>query len=246
MGIIKWLLGEEPGIISKALNYENKGQYGEYLTDYALNHDNVAGYLKTIKNVYIPYKGATTEIDVLMVHEKGIFVFESKNYSGWIFGNATAQKWTQSLPNKEKHQFYNPIKQNVSHISALCDFLRLPKAAFTSYIIFSERCELKSVPEDTEEYIILRRNYLLRNLRKLLKEREPRFTHEEVDEMARQLEVAATVTVEDKQKHIDVIKEKFEGSVCPFCGSNLVLRKGKYGEFWGCSGYPKCRFTRKI
>ncbi len=246
MGLIAWLLGEEPGIITQVLNYKDKGQFGEYLTDYALNHAGVAGYLKTVKNVYVPYRGATTEIDVMMVHEKGIFVFESKNYSGWIFGSADAQKWTQSLPNREKHQFYNPIKQNASHIAALGDYLKLPPSAFMSYIIFSERCELKSVPDDTADYIILRRHHLLRSLRKLLKEREPCFTRDQVDELAGKLAGAATVSAEDKQKHVDAIKEKTEGDTCPFCGAALLLRKGKYGDFWGCSAYPRCRFTRKI
>ena len=45
---------------------------------------------------------------------------------------------------------------------------------------------------------------------------------------------------EEKQKHIEDIKTK-----CPFCGNELILRKGKYGEFWGCSAYPKCKFTRQ-
>ena len=31
--------------------------------------------------------------------------------------------------------------------------------------------------------------------------------------------------------------------VCPRCGGRLVLRKGKYGSFYGCSNYPKCKFT---
>ena len=35
-------------------------------------------------------------------------------------------------------------------------------------------------------------------------------------------------------------------AICNFCGSNLVLRKGKYGDFYGCVNYPKCRFTKKI
>lgn len=30
---------------------------------------------------------------------------------------------------------------------------------------------------------------------------------------------------------------------CPKCGYALKLRSGKYGEFWGCTGYPDCRFT---
>ena len=30
---------------------------------------------------------------------------------------------------------------------------------------------------------------------------------------------------------------------CPLCGSEMKKRKGRFGEFWGCSGYPQCRYT---
>lgn len=33
-------------------------------------------------------------------------------------------------------------------------------------------------------------------------------------------------------------------TVCPRCGSLLIKRKGRFGEFWGCSAYPGCRYTR--
>jgi len=33
---------------------------------------------------------------------------------------------------------------------------------------------------------------------------------------------------------------------CPDCGSDLIKRSGRYGEFIGCSGFPKCRFTKSI
>ena len=34
--------------------------------------------------------------------------------------------------------------------------------------------------------------------------------------------------------------------ICPKCGEMLVQRDGKYGRFWGCSGYPECRYTQRI
>ena len=34
--------------------------------------------------------------------------------------------------------------------------------------------------------------------------------------------------------------------LCPKCGAEMVKRKGMYGEFYGCSEFPKCRGTRKI
>ncbi len=34
--------------------------------------------------------------------------------------------------------------------------------------------------------------------------------------------------------------------ICPDCGEIMVRRNGRYGEFWGCSGYPECTHTEKI
>ena len=148
MGLWEIIKGEQPGIIKSILNYENCGQFGEFSTEYALTNNNLEGELVVLKNIYVPYQGKTSEIDLLMIHEKGIFVFESKNYSGWIFGNASQLNWTQSLQNGEKHHFYNPIRQNQTHIKALSEYLDMPVSSFISYIVFSERCSLKSVPDD--------------------------------------------------------------------------------------------------
>ena len=100
----------------------DKGKYGEYLIYDCLKYYENTG-AKFLFNCYL-YKdnGQTTEIDVIMIHSSGIFVFESKNYSGWIFGNEKASTWTQTLAvgrgkPAEKEHFYNPIRQNELHIS---------------------------------------------------------------------------------------------------------------------------------
>lgn len=33
---------------------------------------------------------------------------------------------------------------------------------------------------------------------------------------------------------------------CPMCGGILIRRNGKFGEFWGCSNFPQCRYTKHI
>ena len=170
MGLLAILKGEQPGIIATLLNYKNVGQFGEYMTEYALKNNNLKGEYIVLKNAYIPIKDKNTEIDLIMVHEKGIFVFESKNYSGYIFGKANEQNWVQKMENGSKHVFYNPIKQNNTHIIALANYLSLPISAFTSYIIFSERCELTKVPKNTKQVVILQRNKMLKNIRKELSE----------------------------------------------------------------------------
>jgi ssDNA-binding Zn-finger/Zn-ribbon topoisomerase 1 len=50
------------------------------------------------------------------------------------------------------------------------------------------------------------------------------------------------------QEHIENVRERqknIKRGICPRCSGVLVLRKGKYGDFWGCSNYPKCKFIKK-
>lgn len=104
-------------------------------------------------DLYLPKKGGYTQIDLVVPTNVGIFVFEVKDYSGWIFGNANYDKWTQVLAyGDEKHQFYNPIKQNEGHISALKDSAeQLRNIPMYSIVVFygsSEIRALSNVPEN--------------------------------------------------------------------------------------------------
>ncbi|TCT14547.1 nuclease-like protein [Natranaerovirga pectinivora] len=86
----------------------DKGNYGEFLIFSYL--EKLEGEPKLMTNLYIPKEnGSTTEIDLIMISETGIYVFESKNYSGWIFGDEMQKNWTQTLQNRQKNKFFNPI-----------------------------------------------------------------------------------------------------------------------------------------
>ncbi len=81
-----------------------------------------------------------------------------KNYGGWIFGNGNYREWTQVLAHgKEKYKFYNPIKQNNTHISELSKQLRTVKN-FYSVIVFYGDCEFKKL-ECIPKNIYLIKNY---------------------------------------------------------------------------------------
>ena len=98
-------------IIDSIFDDEWVGKRGEKLTERELKLVKLFGRKgKTLRNVYIPKdNGETSEIDVIYITQKGIFVFESKNYSGWIFGDEKGQYWTAMLPNRQKNRFYNPV-----------------------------------------------------------------------------------------------------------------------------------------
>lgn len=142
----------------------NTGRYGEYLTYKHLQRLETDG-AKFLFNVYVPKEnGETAEIDVLMIYRKGIFVFESKNYSGWIFGSENQKNWYQTLPNgrgrSHKEHFYNPIMQNRSHIKHLKAFLG-EQIPMRSIVVFSDRCTLKSVQIRSENISVINRHNIV-------------------------------------------------------------------------------------
>ncbi len=50
---------------------------------------------------------------------------------------------------------------------------------------------------------------------------------------------------EAEVKKSDVTTEKTE-EICPDCGKPLVIKLGKYGRFFACSGFPECRYVRPL
>ncbi len=136
-----------------------KGQYGEKLTERELRIVQLFGRKgKVLRNAYLPKdNGETSELDVIFITQKGIFVFESKNYSGWIFGDENSRNWTAMLPNKQKNQFYNPILQNRGHLIWMKKFVGDEIPLF-SIIVFSERCELKKITLLSEDIKVIKRD----------------------------------------------------------------------------------------
>ena len=167
---------------------ENLGPYGEFLTfkKAVTACKETTTYFKILKNLNINTNHGSTEIDVVMIHETGIYVFESKNFSGWIYGGYKQKNWTQKLEHAQNH-FYNPIWQNKGHISALKNVLG-KDLTYISLIVFSERCELKNVPKDDTNLIIVKRNLLERRLVNEINQREKSITLEQVDEMFNKLQ----------------------------------------------------------
>ncbi len=86
------------------------------------------------------------QIDCLTFDHRGVFVFESKDHAGWIYGNADQISWTSVLNfGREKHHFYNPLRQNSLHLEALADFLD-PEIPLYSIIVFGSDSTLKTSP----------------------------------------------------------------------------------------------------
>ena len=93
------------------------------------------------------YNGEFSQIDLVVVTDIGIIVFEVKDFSGWIFGSGHYYQWTKVLAyGKKKYYFYNPIMQNNNHIQNLKRQLKQSQnIPFYSVIVFYGDCILKEV-----------------------------------------------------------------------------------------------------
>lgn len=189
------------------------GWYGETLTKQELWFVKLFGRKgKTLGNIYVPKDdGGTTEIDVVYITQKGIFVIESKNYSGWIFGDENDSQWTAMLANKQKNRFYNPIKQNRTHIKWLGKLVGDEVPLF-SIIVFSERCELKKVSIYSSDVRVIKRDYLYGTIRSIWNETPDKLDEARVSEIYTELKKLSKADQSVKEAHVNAIKEKYQKS----------------------------------
>ncbi len=125
----------------KIWDERGKGYYGEYLL-FSNLYDFISGDCKILMNLEIPAPNSkTTEIDTILIHETGIYVFEVKHYKGRIYGKDTDKNWTQYFRTAPNSSFKNPVSQNKYHIEALKKLY--PTTPIHSIIVFtSYDCEL--------------------------------------------------------------------------------------------------------
>ena len=196
-------------ILDSIFDAEWKGKRGEKLTERELKLVKLFGRKgKILRNVYIPKdNGETTEIDIMFITQKGIFVFESKNYSGWIFGDEKGMYWTASLPNGQKNKFYNPIKQNRTHIKWLRKYVGESIPLF-SIIVFSERCELKKVNVESGDVKVIKRDWTYATVRSIWEKRED--TVEDVNALYEKLKILTKVDDAVKAAHVSAIERRYK------------------------------------
>lgn len=249
----------------------DKGSQGEYLIWDSLQQ--LPGYKKFLLNCYLPKRnGESTEVDLILLHESGIYVFESKNYSGWIFGTETQQYWTQSLPGRygqaHKVKFFNPILQNQAHLKWLGEYLGIDSHFFYSCIVFGDECTLKDITLTSGRHYVTNRSNLFAAISSHIQLSITKLSPEQIDSLYAKLFPLTQVDAEQRAQHIKEVKEiqrkqevaaqapvaSAQGSqdgICPLCGGRLVLRTATRGanagnKFWGCSNFPKCRYIKTI
>lgn len=190
-----------------------------------------------INNLILQNSEMTCQIDHVVINPRGIFVIETKNYSGKIYGSVNQREWTQILAyGRMKNKIYNPLKQNATHVYNVRQVVgKLPTR---SLVVFVQN---NSGHIDSDNVIPLF------SLKRILQQGENVLTtHQMKTAYEALLASAKDVSTKIHVSNIKTQQNNIEKGLCPRCGSELVLRKGKHGNFYGCSKYPKCKFTKQI
>ena len=185
--------------------------------------------------ILLDENGKSHQIDHVEIRHTGIFCIETKNYKGYIYGNEYSDKWTQSLYGGNKYQFTNPLKQNKSHIYHLSNVLE-NKYRINSVVVMVQNNARRLYISN-----VVNLNYLKKYLDNF--DDGTFLTTEEMDEIYNKLLSAQTdMSNREHVKNIRQTQDELKEGICPRCGGMLVERNGKYGRFYGCSNYPKCKF----
>jgi ribosomal protein L37AE/L43A len=220
-----------------------KGCFGELMTRFYLWLSLSKKRYFRYHNVILPYKNGTTEIDQLVVSVFGLFIVETKNRKGWIFGSETQANWTQIIYGNS-YPFQNPLKQVFRQQMVLSEFLQIHPNKIYPVIYFNGNCTFKTpMPE----------NVINRSVGRYIKRfKNEVFTQKEVNQILYTIDKFLSESNISKRDHIKSLKSRHSSTtICPKCGSHLVKRTAKIGKnagksFLGCSNYPKCKFTKEI
>lgn len=225
------------------------GDYGEKMVSSFLEDLDCEDY-RVYNDLLIRNGKYTTQVDHIVISCYGIFVLETKNIHGKIYGGGNAEFWKQYLPDigyrrygfTKEHQLRNPIWQNDGHIRTLRRLVFGNDAPVYGIVVFPEDANINVTAEqpvlnmyDVVPYIKQYQDVVL--------------SSEQMDFYRRRLLEIISTTEADRKEHLVNVcrnKERRDEAVatgkCPRCGGSLILRNGRYGQFYGCSNYPQCNY----
>lgn len=219
-----------------------KGKYGEDIVKNKLK--TIEGYHNILNDIMLNDNGKSRQIDHIAITEYGVFVIETKNYGGIIYGQEASTEWKQYL-NQKSSSFKNPIHQNYGHTEIVKKLLEDITDKVYPIVVFIKRCKLKIGVKSVVIYDS--------QLKDFIENREKVLNNIEINEIYKILMENKITNKETIKNHNYNVKNYIEykenianEGKCPRCGGALIKRQGKRGEFYGCSNYPKCKYTKNI
>ena len=236
---------------------KQKGKRGEMRVSAILSQ--LSDEYTILNDLVFRTEKGTTQIDHLVVSKYGIFTIETKNYRGEIYGDDNRKEWTQLIVTEvtyakkwwktytyvTKNRFYNPVKQSVGHAFRIKELLSVfPHVKIVPIVVFTGDAILSNV--ESKNHVVYEENLL----DVIDGYKTTYLTDNDVQAVLAILtgnNIRETVSDRQHVKNLRTaareVNATINSGICPKCGGHLIGRNGKYGTFYGCSNYPKCRFT---
>lgn len=242
---------------SPGYSIRTPGDVGEYAVIRQLRRLDDERYFIINDLLFRKSNGATIQIDHIVVSPYGVFVIETKNISGYIYGTEKANQWLRRWKGYSRRgrytenelSFDNPLRQNNIHIDALSDRIGVGmQIPYYSIIAFSPESTLR-VKTDKQNVIYWSeiRDYIRQYDTAIMSIEEAKNIYENIIALNINVQEVRSLHAESasarKKYHEEKTKNAISSGKCPQCGGNLVLREGVYGRFYGCSNYPNCKYT---
>lgn len=217
-----------------------KGAIGEWKTQLSQKFFLDSKIYTTFNNLIINDEYGSTQIDHIIVSKFGIFVVETKEWSGWIYGSENDRQWTHNKYGT-KTKFQNPLKQNFRHQVSLAKYLEISKEEVHPIVMVWGSCEFKTRKPP---------NVILGGLTGCSDYVEGYttvvYSDDEVSNVREKLKLAkGEMNLLSNWRHVQSLKKQHKNK-CPKCGHQLVERNGKNGLFIGCDNFPKCKYTEAL
>ena len=212
-----------------------------------------------LDDVVLETEKGTTQIDHVVVSKYGVFAIETKNYRGDIYGDDNRQQWTQIIVTEvryrrkwyktythvTKNHSYNPVKQSLGHCYVIRKYLsEWRQIKVIPIVVFAGYANINNI---SSNYHVIYASQLIATIQNYHVEY---LSDSDVASIINRLSEKNVREVVDDKTHVQNIysarnemNQKLAVGICPKCGGRLVQRSGRYGMFYGCSNYPRCRFT---
>lgn len=229
-----------------------KGEIGEYKIDIQLSQ--FPKNYKVLSDIMVENPKSISgysQIDHVVLTPYGLFVIETKNYQGTIYGGEQRKTWLVN----GKFKMMNPLIQNYGHVQALkqCIDQKYTHAMY-SLVTFTKRCTLKigeNIREISSKAMVIYDVYLTETIHRKtslarLQHDKPIYTDEDIEHIYQKITAANITDSKKRQAHTDRIqgkkspKKKTGNATCVICNKEVT---DKVKEF--CLQNNK-RFNGKI
>lgn len=252
--------------IDKDIRLLELGLQGEKEIAFELKNANIGMYV--LHDITLTFEDLKAQIDYVIVTKGSVYLIECKNLIGNITVDNKGQFSREFVVNgkKIKEGIYSPYTQAQRHkeiikkrwLSKTNKFMvSIQEKYFDNYwykplvVLSNSKAILntKYAPKEIKNNTI-RVDQLIDYIKKDIANYDrdlysSKKTMEEIAQSFLESNVSEYVSIADRYKDEIGNEEVVNDDICPSCGGKLIKREGKYGEFFGCSNYPKCRFTKK-